>query len=365
MPEVLEPFLSHPFGRSAALLAGALVTALVLHAALLLAFRRADPNLHERAAPRVRGPARAALLVVATQIALPLTDLDEEVRLALQHAVALALIASVAMLLFRIVRVVEAEVMHRHRLDVRDNLVARRVHTQFRVLRRLAMVTIVVIAVAAALMTFPRVRQLGTGLFASAGVLGLVVGIAARPLVANLVAGVQLALAQPFRLDDVVVLEGEWGRIEEINATFVVVALWDDRRLVVPLSWFETHTFQNWTRTRSELLGTVLLHLDPGADVAPLREELVRVTDASERWDRRVRVLQVVETTERTMVVRALVSASDAATAFDLRCEVRERLLAYLRDHQPEALPRARLEVERRSEDPSGTGGAEDEEIAS
>jgi small-conductance mechanosensitive channel len=204
---------------------------------------------------------------------------------------------------------------------------------------------VVLVGVALALMTFPQVRQVGAGLLASAGIIGLIAGVAAQPVFGNLIAGLQIALAQPIRLDDVVIVEGEWGRIEEITSTYVVVRIWDERRLVVPLQWFISNPFQNWTRTSAQLLGTVFLWLDHRAPIPAIRDELQRICEADPRWDRRVCVTQITETDRHTIEVRLLVSARNSGELFDLRCAVREGMLAFLDAHHPQALPRVRNEV--------------------
>jgi small-conductance mechanosensitive channel len=198
---------------------------------------------------------------------------------------------------------------------------------------------------AGALVTFESVRQYGVSLFASAGVVGLAVGLAARPVLSNLIAGIQIAMTQPIRLEDAVVVENEFGWIEEIAAAYVVVRVWDQRRLVVPLSYFIEKPFQNWTLQRPELIGTVDLYLDYAARVDRIREKLDEIVSLSPLWDRRVAKLQVADANETTIMVRALVSAKDAGALGDLRNEVRERLLSFLRDEHPEALPRRRAEV--------------------
>jgi small-conductance mechanosensitive channel len=215
------------------------------------------------------------------------------------------------------------------------------------VLARTVMVVVFVIGMGAALMIFPSVRQIGASLLASAGVAGLAVGLAAKPVLGSLIAGLQIALTQPIRLDDVVIVEGEWGRIEEITATYIVIKIWDERRLVVPLQWVIEHPFQNWTRCSAELLGSVFLWLDYRVSLAPLRAEVERVCREAPEWDGRVAGLQVVETSDRAMQVRVLVSAADAPKAWDLRCRVRESLIGFLQQHDPDGLPRLRAEVER------------------
>ncbi|KFN48978.1 mechanosensitive ion channel family protein, partial [Arenimonas composti] len=221
------------------------------------------------------------------------------------------------------------------------------------------MVLVVLVATAAALLTVPGMRQLGTGLLASAGVAGLVAGLAAQPILGNLIAGLQIAIAQPIRIDDVVIVQGEWGRIEEITGTYIVVRIWDERRLIVPLKWFIDNPFENWTRRTSEILGTVMLWLDYRTPLAPVRAEFERLCAASDNWDGRVRVLQVVECGQWSMQVRLLVSAADSGKAFGLRCEVREGILDFLQAHHPESLPVLRTRAERVDE--GGSGQAHDE----
>jgi small-conductance mechanosensitive channel len=236
-------------------------------------------------------------------------------------------------------------VVRAHPVNVTDNLAARRLQTQAHVLARVVMMVVLIIGIASALMLFPSVRQIGAGLLASAGIAGIAAGIAARPVLSNLIAGLQLALSQPIRLDDVVIIEGEWGRVEEITSTYVVIKIWDERRMVVPLQWIIENPFQNWTRTSAELLGTVLLWVDFGVPLAPLRAELERLCKSDPEWDGRLASLQVVDANERAMQIRALVSAVDSSKAWNVRCRVREGLIDYLQRHHPEGLPRIRAEV--------------------
>ena len=236
-------------------------------------------------------------------------------------------------------------VVRAHPVNITDNLAARRLKTQANVLARLVIMVVVIIGVASALMLFPSIREVGAGLLASAGIAGIAAGVAARPVLSNLIAGLQLAFSQPIRLDDVVIIEGEWGRVEEITSTYVVVRIWDERRMVVPLQWIIENPFQNWTRTSAELLGTVLLWVDFQLPLAPLRAELERLCKQAPEWDGRLAQLQVVDASERAMQIRALVSAIDSSKAWDLRCRVREGLIAYLQREYPEALPRLRAEL--------------------
>ena len=194
------------------------------------------------------------------------------------------------------------------------------------------------------LMTFPGARQVGASLLASAGVIGIVAGLAAKPVFSNLIAGLQIALAQPIRIDDVLVVEGEWGRVEEITGTFVVLRLWDERRLILPLSYFIEKPFQNWTRSSAQLLGSVFIYADYGMPLAPLREEVERIVKAAPEWDGRFFNLRVTDTTERTMQIRVLCTAASSSLAFDLRCTVREGLIDFMQREYPQFLPRVRIE---------------------
>ena len=270
----------------------------------------------------------------------------------LWHVLAVLLIGVVTWLGVRCVQAAEAFFTRRFPVDVADNLHARRVLTQARVLGRTASVLLVLLGLAAALMTLPLVRQVGASLLASAGLAGLAIGLAAKPVLSNLIAGLQIALTQPIRLDDVVIIEGEWGRIEEITGTYVVVRIWDERRLVVPLNWFMENPFQNWTRRTAQIIGTVFVWLDYRVPLAPLREELERLCREAPEWDRRVCVLQVTDASDQAMQLRALVSSTDSGRNWDLRCRVREGLLAFVQANHPDALPRSRAEWTRRPDAP-------------
>jgi small-conductance mechanosensitive channel len=232
-----------------------------------------------------------------------------------------------------------------HPQDVADNLAARRVLTQTRVLARIAMGIALFAGLAFILLTFPRARQFGTSLLASAGLSALVIGLAARSVFGNLLAGLQIALSQPIRIDDVLIVQGEWGRVEEITSTYVVLKIWDERRLVIPLQWFIDNPFQNWTRTTSQIIGSVLFWVDYTTDLAPLRAEATRLAQGSKDYDGRVCLLQVVDTSERAMQLRLIVSSPSAGQSWDLRCLLREGLIALMQRDHPNALPRLRAEM--------------------
>ncbi|WP_283445010.1 mechanosensitive ion channel family protein [Noviherbaspirillum suwonense] len=292
---------------------------------------------------------RRALRVAAFFLLLQIVFRDTDPRLHLSplllHLTALLTIASLTWLSSRAVQSIADTIVERNPINLTDNLAARRVHTQTRVLARSVNVLIILVGTGMALMTLPLLRQIGTSLLASAGVAGLIVGFAAKPVLGNLLAGLQLAISQPIRLDDVVIVENEWGQIEEITGTYVVVRIWDQRRLIVPLQWFIEHPFQNWTRNSAELLGVVMLWVDYRLPLEPLRAEAQRLCRTFQEWDGRVCVVQVTETNERAMQVRILVSAPDSPRTFDLRCKMREGLLDFIQRQYPDCLPRVRGET--------------------
>jgi small-conductance mechanosensitive channel len=336
---------------SATLAVGVALLALLAHAVVYWVAGRAAARtgnaVDDALVRRSRQPARLLLPVLALFLLLESLPPPPQTRATLEHALGIALIAAIAWLLVGLARVLEDVLAARFPLDVKDNLTARRVLTQARLLRRVASGVIVVVAVSVALMTFPEIRHLGASLLASAGLAGLVVGMAARSAISNLLAGVQIALTEPIRIDDVVIVEGEWGWIEDIRGSYVVVRIWDLRRLIVPLTYFIERPFENWTRETADLLGTVVVYADYRVPVEEVRHELRRIVEASGMWDGKVCGLQVTNTTERTMELRALVSAPDSGVAWNLRCHVREKLIEYLQRNHPESLPRLRAELQQ------------------
>jgi small-conductance mechanosensitive channel len=341
---------------SAGVLVAAVLAALLAHRIVYSALdriaARTELTLYKSFTRYSRRPVRWIFPVMAMSAVAPGLPLPSDVRSGIVHALGLGLIAGIAWLAVSLIGVFEDVVAARYRIDSTDNLTARRIQTQAQVLRRVATVIIIVVAAAAMLMTFPTARTIGAGLFASAGAAGLVVGLAARPTLASLIAGVQIALTEPFRLDDVVVVEGEWGKIEEIQTTYVVVRIWDQRRLVLPISYFIEKPFQNWTRTSAQILGTVFLYVDYTVPVEEVRQELRRILESSALWDQNVCVLQVTNVSERALELRALMSASDSGKAWDLRCLVRERLIAFLQERFPQTLPRVRAQMLDRETEP-------------
>ena len=243
-------------------------------------------------------------------------------------------------------------------ISVEDNLSARRQRTKLTMLSRIATFIIIFVTVGLVLLSIPGVRDIGVTLVASAGLAGLAVGAAAQPALKSLIAGVQMALTEPINIDDVVIVEGEWGRIEDIRTTYVVVKIWDERRLIVPTSQFLEGAFENWTKKTAQLLGSVMLYLDPATRIGPIRAEFERQIADNPRWDGRVQVVQVTDTRRDAIEVRLLMSAKDSPTLFDLRCDIREGMLEWLADHQPAAFARLRLMNEEA--EPETTGPAPD-----
>lgn len=293
----------------------------------------------------MRGLTQLALLILAMIVAIPVAPFDPDTAQWLARLLLMAVIGLTGWAAITALRIAADLYLRRFRLDVDDNLLARKHNTQIRVLLRTADVLVVMVTFGAALMTFEPVRQYGVSLFASAGVAGIVAGLAARPVLSNLFAGVQLAMTQPIRIDDSVVVENESGTIEEITSTYVVVRLWDWRRMIVPLTYFIERPFQNWTRDSSALIGSAFLYVDYRAPVAVIRDKFTEIVKQSPNWDGRVVSLQVTDAKELTMELRCLMSARSAGQTFDLRCEVREKLLDFLQREHPQALPRQRTEA--------------------
>jgi small-conductance mechanosensitive channel len=317
-----------------------------------------DRTLAEELNARCRWPLRVLVAFAAVRLVLSGAGLRPSLSATLGQVLLIGTVVSGAWLAERAVRVAEDALMRRFESDAPASLRARRVRTQVRVLGRVVTVAIVVVAVATVLLTFPQGRTIGASLLASAGIAGVIAGVAARSTVGNFIAGLQIAIAEPIRLDDAVVVEGEWGNIEEITLTYVVVRIWDRRRLVLPSSYFVEQPIENWTRYSADIVGSVVLYVDYATPVDAVRAEFERIVADSKLWNGQTAILQVVDTTERTMVLRALVSADSAASVWDLRCEVRERLLEWLRAEHPEALPRVRAELPTRDPDGAGKAGA-------
>jgi small-conductance mechanosensitive channel len=305
--------------------------------------RRSHSRSDDFFLPIIGTAIRLLLPLLAIILGSSTLDIPDRLQVLFRNGVSMVLVGSIGYVLYRVVGAACDLILERHRIDVPDNRDARAVRTQVTVLRKVAVATIVLFSFAAMLMVFDQVRQIGATILASAGLAGVVLGFAAQRSLGMLLAGFQIALTQPIRIDDSVIVEGEFGNIEEITLTYVVVKLWDERRLIVPITYFLDKPFQNWTRTSVQLLATVELWVDYDFPIEALREKLTSVLNASKLWDKRLNVMQVTDVHEHTVQVRALISAADAGKAFDLRCEVREALLKFLQQKHPESLPRFRL----------------------
>ncbi len=290
----------------------------------------------------------AALLITLLYLKLvsPLLRLPPGGMRFVDHVMTILLILAIAYGLISTVRFLKALFLLRYDVTMADNLLARKMHTQLGMLEKVTMTIIVILTLAFLLMTIPGVRQIGVSLLASAGIAGIVIGLAAQKSIGNLLAGIQLAITQPIRLDDVVIVEGEWGRVEEITLTYVVVRIWDLRRLVVPVTYFLETPFQNWTREGSAILGSVFLHTDYTVPVDAVRAEFERLVKPHPLWNGEVCVMHVTDCKPATLEIRLLVSTRDSGQGWDLRCYVREKMVDFLQRHYPEALPRTRVELD-------------------
>jgi len=347
---LLSNFSGRASGEVAAaiVLAVAAVIAVAIHGTILRLLRRltGDRRPHVQSfLARTTWLTRLALLVFALFIALPVAPLDGDSRATIARILALATIILMGWTAITLVNMTVEFYLLRIQTQGADNLVARKHLTQIRVLTGTVNTVLMIATIGVALMTFEPVRQYGISLFASAGVAGLVAGLAARPVLSNLFAGIQIALTQPLRINDGVVVENESGRIEEITSTYVVVQLWDLRRLIVPLTYFIEKPFQNWTRESTNLLGTVMLYLDYTAPVDRVRAKVEEIVRDSNLWDGKVLGLQVTDMKENTIELRIVVSGRSSGDTFDLRCQIREKLIGFLQRELPAALPRRRYEV--------------------
>jgi len=359
--QLMTFFTQHPWFHTwiAALVAVlASLLAYRIGIALLLRVTRKAPTLHSMV-DYSRSAARWAIPLMAVQAvwqaapdSLPAID-------GARHLTGLLIIATLTWLLLRMVAGLLEGVLKAHPADDPDNFHARTIATQARVLTRSAMVIIGIIGAAMMLLTFPGARQVGTSLLASAGLFGIVAGLATKPLFSNLVAGLQIALTQPIRIDDVLVVEGEWGRVHEITGSYVVLRIWDDRNLILPLTYFIEKPFYNWTRDSARLLGSVFFYVDYTMPIADLRTAVEGIVKAAPQWDGRFFNLVVTDTTERCMQVRVLCTAANSDLAFDLRCLIREKMIDYMQQHHPQSLPRLRFEgTADVSAAPAGAGAA-------
>jgi small-conductance mechanosensitive channel len=291
-------------------------------------------------------PARAIFLLTCLLVILPvIPGLPEYIEVLLRHVFIMMTVAALGWFAIGFIYVLQAVMLRRYDLTAENNFQARRVHTQFQLFRRMLIAFVVVVDIGALLWTFndPRIWHYGSGLLASAGIASLILATAAKSTASNLFAGLQIAFTEPIRIDDVVVVQGEWGRIEEINSAYVIVKLWDLRRLVVPLNYFIENSFQNWTRHSSDIMGTAFLYVDYSIPVEDLRKQLEAIVHPSPLWDEKVCGLQVTNLTDRSMELRCLVSSRNSSDNFDLRCLVREKMTEWIQQNYPDAFPTTRF----------------------
>ncbi|MFC6487903.1 mechanosensitive ion channel family protein [Nitratireductor sp. GCM10026969] len=326
-------------------IAVALVLHQVLHRILLHLVRPYELFWHQLVA-RTRRPLRLAFVLGGLALGATWAPLKEGGQALIHHILLIGFVAILMWLAQLALNTFMALHLQRFEHQTDDPFLARRHITQSRILQRIAGTLIIVLGIGAMLMTFDTVRQYGISLLASAGAAGIIVGLALQPMLKNLFAGIQLAITQPIRINDALIVEGEFGNVEEITSTYVVVRAWDRRRLIIPLNYFIEQPFQNWTRDETALTGIVLLYLDFSVPLDMLREKAREIVEASPLWDGEVFALQVTDLRETSMEVRILASAANSGNAFELRCNIRELLVAFLVQNYPQALPRVRAETE-------------------
>ncbi len=319
------------------------ITALLLH---LYSKKKFTYSLFRSVISRLNRPLTWFLPLIALRLVLPLMELNNGQFVVLNKITDILLIVTFSMVLVAIVKIFEDFLYHLYDLNKSDNLRERKIRTQLEFMRKLIIGLIIILAVGAVLLSFSSLRRIGTGLLTGVGISGIIVGFAAQKSLGNLLAGFQIAFTQPLRLDDVLVAEGEFGRVEEITLTYVVLSLWDQRKLILPINYFIEKPFQNWTRKTADIMGTVFLHLDYSAPFEIIRIEFNRLLEVSDLWDKRVGVMQVTGTTENTVEVRLLLSAANSAKIFDLRCYIRENIISFIQKNCPESLPKTRAVIE-------------------
>jgi small-conductance mechanosensitive channel len=349
--EWLEQLHLPAYALNLLLAGGAVLPGLLLYGILTLLARRASYrkegfSLFRSLLVHLGTPLSFLLPVFLFNLLLPVFRASRAVRGSIGHAGEIALITGFAWLLIQLLRVMQEAVHAKLNIRRADNLRERRILTQLIYIRRVANSVIILVAIGAVLLTFSTMRKIGTGLLTGVGIGGIIIGFAAQRSLGNLLAGFQIAFTQPIRIDDEVVVENEFGTIEEITLTYVVVRIWDERRLILPITYFIEKPFQNWTRTKSEKMGTVFIYTDYSLPITEIREEFNRLVKNHPLWDKRVASMVVTDTTERVMQLRALVSAQNSGSLYDLRCHIREFLLQYIHQHYPMSLPQTRTSLQ-------------------
>lgn len=343
-----------PAGWNFLLLAAALLTGFLFKAlATLLLHLYSKTNLKyslfRSAINRLKHPLTWFMPLITLNLALPFMELSKKQAAVINKITDILLIVVFSMVLIAVMKVFEDILYNLYNLNKPDNLRERKILTQIQFVRKFIIGLIIVVAVGAILLSFSSLRRIGTGMLTGVGISSVIVGLAAQRSLGNLLAGFQIAFTQPIRLDDVLVVEGEWGKVEEISMTYVVINIWDQRRLILPINYFIEKPFQNWTRTTAEISGTVFLHLDYTAPFDQIRKEFNRLLLTTDLWDKRAGVMQVTETTQNTVEVRLVVSAADSSQVFNLRCYIRENMVTFIQDNFPEALPKTRAIIDSKS----------------
>ena len=345
-----------------AVLAGLLAGG-IAHRVLLFFIRRLEPVRGTTMLRLILRRAVTSVALIAGAVAfvalVPATSYSAEVQIGFVRAAIVVGTVAIGLAAYRLTQLAFDIYTRKHDgVDLSSDVHVRRRQTRLNLLRRLATITVAVATVSIVFMSLPALRTVGVSLFASAGVAGIAIGLAARPAIANLLAGIQIAFTEPIRIGDQVVLEGEWGTVEDITSTYVVVNIWDQRRLILPLSYFLEKPFQNWTRENPQILGTSMFYVDYSVPVEEMRTQLQSVLKGTKLWDGRACALQVTDLREHTVEIRALMSAKNAGSAFDLRCYVREKMIEWLRAEYPHALPRTRFAIDRKVLEVPGIGAA-------
>ncbi|WP_242927240.1 mechanosensitive ion channel family protein [Pontibacter vulgaris] len=321
-----------------------LVLAFVFFKLLDLYNKRESPQLTKSISNHLGAPVKVFLPLLFAAFTLALTPFNMEQRLFFRRFLEIMNIAVFGWMLIKVTYVVQDMLRHKYQISKPDNIRERRLFTQLQFIKKITIALIAFLTVAFILFSFEPVRTLGTGLLTSAGIAGVVLGFAAQRSLANLLAGLQIAFSQPIRIDDVLVVENEFGRVEEITLTYVVLRIWDQRRLILPLNYFIEKPFQNWTRSSADILATVYLYTDYTMPIDELRKELMRVLAATHLWDGKVAGLDLTDSQANSLQLRALMSADNSSIAWDLRCHVREKLITFIQKNYPESLPKTRTE---------------------
>jgi small-conductance mechanosensitive channel len=346
---LIQPWLWNLIIVASAIIFG-LIIKTIIALLLRLSKKSEDYSLYRSILLRVGRPMNHFVPLLVLNFMFPLMVLDKMSSNVLGHAFDICLDISFSILLINSIKVFEDYIYHTYDLNKPDNLRERKIRTQLDFIRKVLVGVIVFVAVAVILLSFDNVRKIGTGLLTGVGIGSVIVGLAAQKSLSNFLAGFQIAFTQPIRIDDVLVVEGEWGRVEDITFTYVVLKIWDERRLILPINYFIEKPFQNWTRISSEITGTVFLYLDYSVPVDVLRKEFTRLLNQSDLWDERVNSVQVTNTTDRSVEIRFLISATNSSKAFDLRCYIRENLIKFVQDNYPDSLPHTRWNVDGVSE---------------